>query len=88
MENEFRLIGIFGKREIELAAIKIIDFYEDHSGSYIPINVNIFKSDYEKAGWIILRGSDLINAGSGMPTSKFWEKVKDDKNSAKGRPRL
>jgi hypothetical protein len=66
-----RMIGVFGEREMEIAAILIVDNYQPGQ----PINPDIFKHDFlaevgfshlQMYGWI----KELI------PTKNFWNKTK------------
>lgn len=67
-----RMIGVFGKREPELAAIKIVDHY----GNCLmqPVDPAIFKSDYEKHGYRLLCQWGLVV--DGVPQPEFWLRVK------------
>lgn len=69
--DSFRMIKVFGKREMELAAIKILDNY--WSKPYTPIDPNIFSSEYEKAGFYFLRQNGWMD-GTSMSES-FWKRV-------------
>ena len=74
-----RLIGVFGKREPELAAIKIID--AGITLGWIPI-ARLNLSEYETDGVSMLIYSGLVDVrGRGpnteiKPTGAFWTKVK------------
>jgi len=68
-----RMIGVFGKREMELAAICIVDYFKAHKGNK-KFPKTIFESDYEKRGYELLKRAGLISKID-VPTFQFWEKV-------------
>lgn len=76
MNNDDRLIGAFGKREMELAAICIVDYFKGRTNTVdSTIDVSIFKRDIEKAGFRLLKEHGwIVNL---RPISKFWERVKE-----------
>lgn len=66
-----RMINVFGQREMELAAIKILDNY--WSNPYSNIDESIFTDDLEKEGFRELRNYKWMD---GMSMSEeFWKRV-------------
>jgi hypothetical protein len=66
-----RLIGTFGKREMELAAIRIIDTYGDRLIQ--PVDAKIFKPGYEQDGYRLLCQNGFVI--DGVPQPEFWLRV-------------
>lgn len=65
------MIGVFGHREMELAAMRIVA--ECREGA--PINPKIFTAGYESEGFVELKEFGWIDA-AGRPTAAFWARVR------------
>lgn len=67
----FRMINVFGHREMEVAAIKILDHY--WSTPYVNVDPAIFTDALEKTGFEELREHGWMD---GMSMSEaFWKRV-------------
>lgn len=64
------MIGVFGQREMELAAIRIVD--ERRSRDW-RVAESIFRDDIERAGYWYLCAYGWVD--NGIPTPAFWERV-------------
>jgi len=72
--TENRMINVFGQREMELAAIKILDTYWETP--FRPIDESIFTDDLEKAGLFYLRVNGwLVGVNGVVLTRNFWLRV-------------
>jgi hypothetical protein len=67
-----RMIGVFGWREMEMAAIRILD--ARWTMPWEPIDAAIFKTDDEREGFAGLMRNGWI-ASDRTPTSAFWSRV-------------
>lgn len=67
-----RMINVLGQREMELAAIKILDHYWE--APYAPIDIEIFTDDLEKAGFAELKAYNWLTP-HGVATRAFWQRV-------------
>jgi hypothetical protein len=71
VSDKARMIGVFGHREMELAAIAILDAHWQRPFS--RINEKIFKDDDARHGYRDLQRSGWIIEG--VPTGSFWSRV-------------
>ena len=67
-----RMIGVFGWRETELAAVAILDAQWDRP--FDPVNEQIFTDTSEKEGFAELKRNGWID-GNNVPSRAFWAKV-------------
>jgi hypothetical protein len=65
------MIGVFGQREMEMAAIKILDTY--WSSPYDTVDPRIFVDDIEIVGFSELRRNGWMD-GTSM-SKDFWQRV-------------
>jgi hypothetical protein len=66
-----RMIGVFGSREPELAAIRILD--EQWERPFARIDPAIFKDADEREGFARLKAWGWIERG--IPLRQFWSRV-------------
>lgn len=71
MFRSMRMIGVFGWRESELAALRILD--SQWETPFARVDVTSLTSD-ERLGYDQLRSLGWIDA-SGSPTRSFWLRV-------------
>lgn len=71
MKTANRMIGVFGHRELELAAIRILD--EQWRKPTEPIDPAIFTDDDEREGFADLQRWGWIDGM--VPTPQFWRRV-------------
>jgi len=65
------MIGVFGHREMELAAIAILDAQWERP--FTPVNADIFTEECTRQGFHDLQRGGWINGL--MPTRAFWRRV-------------
>jgi hypothetical protein len=70
--NRDRMIGLFGWREMELAAIKILD--TKWREPFTRVDESIFVDGDERDGWEELKKAGWIDR-NGVPSPAFWRRV-------------